>query len=82
MSGLTSSTAGGPKLVIIIVVIIAALAGGYWYWSQKKAQEGGSTLGSEIFDKTQSPLEGQVPDTNPFKNQKNPLDVIYKNPFE
>ena len=76
--------AGGSKfLVIIIVIIIAAAAGGYWYWSKsKQAQEGAPTLGSEIFDQTQSPLEGQVPDSNPFKDQKNPLDTIYKNPFE
>ena len=66
-----------------MAVIIAAAAGGCWYWSSKQAPpEEGSSLGSEIFEKTQSPLEGQVPDTNPFKNQKNPLDVIYKNPFE
>lgn len=83
-SGLKFSTAAGPKfLVIVIVIIIAAAAGGYWYWSKsKQAQEGSSTLGGQIFDKTQNQLEGQVPDANPFKNQKNPLDTIYKNPFE
>src|SRR3989344_4385537 len=70
------------KFLIIVIVIILA-AGGFWYWSSKQAPpEEGSSLGSEIFDRTQSPLEGQVPDTNPFKNQKNPFDPIYKNPFE
>ena len=72
-------------LIVIIVVIIATVAGGFWYWSKSKqapSSQGAPTLGSEIFDKTQSPLEGQVPDANPFKDQKNPLDAIYQNPFE
>lgn len=74
-----------PKIIIIaaitILIIVAGI--GFWYWSKsKQAQEGSSTLGSEIFDKTQNTLEGQVPDANPFKDQKNPLDSIYKNPFE
>lgn len=73
------------KIITIAVVVILVIAAGlgFWYWSKsKQVQEGSSTLGSEIFDKTQNQLEGQVPDTNPFKNQKNPLDTIYKNPFE
>ena len=80
--------AGRSKfLIIIIVVIIAALAGGYWYWSRSDqasspSSEEAPTLGSEIFDKTQNPLGGKLPDTNPFKDQKNPFDTIYKNPFE
>jgi len=72
------------KQKVIIIAVVAALiiaAGGFWYWSKSK-QTPSSSLGSEIFDRTQSPLEGQVPDTNPFKDQKNPLDSIYKNPFE
>ncbi|MCI0542739.1 hypothetical protein L0Y69_03260 [bacterium] len=80
------STVSQPKfLIVVIVIIIAAAAGGYWYWSKSRqapSSPEAPTLGSEIFDKTQSPLEGQVPDSNPFKNQKNPLDSIYKNPFE
>lgn len=81
-----------PKIIIIAVVAILAIAGGigFWYWSKSKqappahfsqTQEALS-LGSEIFDKTQNPLRGQVPDANPFKGQKNPLDAIYQNPFE
>ena len=71
-------------IIIAIVAVLVIVAGiGFWYWSKnKQAQKEASTLGSKIFDKTQNQLEGQVPDTNPFKNQKNPLDTIYKNPFE
>ncbi len=74
-----------PKTIIIAVVVALIIAAGigFWYWSKsKQAKEGTSTLGSQIFDKTQNQLQGQVPDTNPFKDQKNPLDSIYQNPFE
>ena len=74
------------RMIILIVVLVAAIAaGGFWYWSKNKqapSSQEAPSLGSEIFDKTQNPLEGQVPDANPFKDQKNPLDTIYKNPFE
>ncbi len=75
-----------PKFLIIVGIIIAFLVVGsvaFWYWSKsKQAQEKAPTLGSEIFDRTKNQLEGQVPDTNPFKDQKNPLDVLYQNPFK
>jgi hypothetical protein len=74
-----------PIILVSIVIVVIIVAAGFWYWSKSKqapSSEEGSSLGSEIFDRTQSPLEGQVPDANPFKNQKNPLDSIYKNPFE
>ncbi len=79
-----------PKTIIIAVamVLIIVAGAGFWYWSKQDSPVPSSqtkeapTLGSEIFDKTQNQLQGQVPDTNPFKDQKNPLDVMYKNPFE
>ena len=73
------------KTIIIVaaVVLVIATGTGFWYWSKnKQSQKEAPTLGSEIFDKTQNQLQGRVPDTNPFKDQKNPFDVIYKNPFE
>ena len=78
---------GSRSLMIIGGVIILLVAGGvgFWYWSKSKqapSSQGAPSLGSKIFDKTQNPLEGQVPDANPFKDQKNPLDAIYQNPFE
>jgi len=72
-------------IVSAVIVVILVLAAGFWYWSNSKQatpSEEATSLGGQIFDRTQSPLEGQVPDTNPFKDQKNPLDTIYKNPFE
>lgn len=73
------------KIIIIAVLVILVIAAGlgFWYWSKsKRVQKGAPSLGSEIFDKTQNQLQGRVPDTNPFKNQKNPLDGLYQNPFE
>lgn len=73
--------------IILIVLVVAAIIGAVWFWffktdsSQIQTEEAPS-LGSEIFDKTQNQLEGQVPDANPFKDQKNPLDTIYQNPFK
>lgn len=74
-----------PKIIIIAVAatLVMATGIGFWYWSKsKQASRGAPTLGGQIFDKTQNQLEGQVPDANPFKDQKNPFDTIYKNPFE
>ncbi|MEK7546789.1 MAG: hypothetical protein AAB536_01265 [Patescibacteria group bacterium] len=78
---------GNKKLISIVVAVLVLAVGGvgFWYWSKSKqapSSEGVPSLGSEIFDKTQNQLQGQVPDTNPFKEQKNPFDTIYKNPFE
>ncbi|MBI2639553.1 MAG: hypothetical protein HYW90_01525 [Candidatus Sungbacteria bacterium] len=74
------------KTIIIATVVVLVVAGaGFWYWSKSKqapSSKEASSLGGEIFDKTQNQLQGQVPDTNPFKDQRNPLDLIYQNPFE
>ena len=70
-------------ITLVVVLVVAVVIGGFWYWSKsKQAQEGAPTLGSEIFDKTQNTLEGQVPDANPFLGtETNPLKKVIKNPF-
>jgi len=73
------------KIIIIVVaaVLVVAAGIGFWFWSKsKQTPKETPTLGGQIFDKTQNKLQGHVPNTNPFKDQKNPLDAIYKNPFE
>lgn len=78
------------RIFLIVGVAVLLVAGvGFWYWQSKRAVSTMfttnipvPTLGSTIFEKTQSSLKGQVPDTNPFSDQKNPLDVIYQNPFK
>lgn len=83
---------GFSQLILAIIagaILVIAAGLGFWYWSKsKQAQEGSSTLGSEIFNKTQNQLQGRVPDTNPFetvsnpfKKETNPIRAIYTNPF-
>lgn len=86
-SGLKLSTASRPVfLVIMIVVIVAAAAGGYWYWSKSRQAtpaEEASSLGSQLFEQTQqNPVQGQVPDTNPFQKSVNTFEETNTNPFE
>ncbi len=69
--------------VIAVVVIIALVV---FLLSHKKSPLPSSqktpTLGGTISEKIQNPISGKLPDTNPFKAQKNPLDSIYQNPFK
>lgn len=50
---------------------------------ESSVDEAKDTLGGQILGKTQNPLEGELPATNPFeKTETNPLKDVYKNPFE
>ncbi len=80
-------------IIIIAVVAVVVLVDFYIFFlgshekslpsSQKvPTSQKAPTLGSQIFEKTQNSLQGKLPETNPFKDQKNPLNVIYKNPFK
>lgn len=85
---LTKTVVDNKRKTVIItsaMILVIAAGVGFWYWSRSKQtlpSPEAPTLGSEIFEKTQNPVQGRVPNANPFKNQKNPLDTIYKNPFE
>lgn len=84
--------------ISVIILILLAGGVGFWYWSQRKAAapktttalfnqlspaEAKDTLGGQIIGKTQNPLEGELPPTNPFeKTETNPLKDVYINPFE
>lgn len=39
------------------------------------------SLGSEIYAKVNNPIEDKVPEVNPAANT-NPIEDVYKNPFE
>lgn len=69
------------KIIIIaaVAVLTIAVGIGFWYWSKSKQEA--PSLGDQLFEKTQNPLKGKLPETNPFKEQVNPFDTIYKNPF-
>ena len=84
--------------IVAVALIFLAGGAGFWYWSQRKVStpetttapfseltptEAKDTLGGQIIGKTQNPLEGELPPTNPFeKTETNPLKNVYRNPFE
>lgn len=75
--------------VAIILLLVAAVATGYFLISKDiiknpfQSSSSNSNLGSQIFEKTQNPLEGKLPETNPFAEvQTNPFKNIYPNPFD
>ncbi len=77
----------------VVVALLVVVGVGFWLWSQRKAPtpemsikelspaEAEETLGGQIIGKTQNPIKGQLPETNPFQSEANPLKDIYKNPF-
>lgn len=82
---------------IAILVIAAGVV--FWYMSANRRmenplkqqtltkelspEEAQDTLGGQILGKTQNPIEGELPATNPFEEtETNPLKDIYRNPFE
>ena len=79
------------KLIVIpvIVVIIVAVAL-YLYFSVKKSPgapppaapqtaDGPETLGGKIYEGASNPIQDKVPTVNPVTN---PVEGLYKNPFE
>ncbi|MDO8574796.1 MAG: hypothetical protein Q7R61_00745 [bacterium] len=71
-------------IIIGIVIIILAVAGiGFWYFGGKipftgqeekeAAVEVKDGLGAEAFKKTNNPLSGELPETNPFQVNTNPF---------
>ncbi|TRZ64172.1 MAG: hypothetical protein D4Q79_02160 [Spirochaetia bacterium] len=76
------------KKIIIGVVIVALLAvAGYFVWKSyfpkpaAPTQEAPQSLGAQIYENIQNPIENKVPETNPFKAETNPFTNAYKNPF-
>lgn len=72
---------------LIVLLLVAGIA--YFLISkgiiknplQKSSSD--SSLGAQIFEKTQNPLEDKIPETNPLAATKsNPFKNIYPNPFD
>lgn len=78
------------KLIGIIVLALVLAGAGYWYWQKGSATSGpageeeppAASIGAEIFEKTENPVKGEVPETNPFGAGTNPFNNPYKNPLE
>lgn len=51
--------------------------------TEAEATTGTPSLGGSIYEKTQNPAAGTIPQTNPFAaRETNPIREVYKNPFE
>ncbi len=74
--------------LVAAVLLIAALAGGYFILKklqkptlepiQKEEQAG---LGGDLYEQGKNPAEN-LPETNPFQVETNPLEQAKTNPFE
>ncbi|MBI2018195.1 hypothetical protein HYS96_00645 [Candidatus Daviesbacteria bacterium] len=75
--------------IALILVIVLLLAAGIVYLLISKGiiknplqkSPPNSSLGTQIFEKTQNPLQDKIPETNPF-TKVNPFKGVYKNPFQ
>ena len=76
------------KIIVIVILALLAIVGGVFYFLKnskkvlspeatraKTEQSASVSLGAEVYGQAQNPLNGKVPETNPFKQE-------YKNPFE
>jgi len=71
----------------IAIIIITGLFIWYYLQSQKSKEEEtnlpnnetSQDLGSQLFEEVNNPVRGAIPSTNPVVN---PVEDIYKNPFE
>lgn len=78
------------NIALILLIILFVLAGAVFSLVSKgiiknplQKSSPNSSLGTQIFEKTQNPLEGKLPETNPLAEVKtNPFKNIYPNPFD
>ena len=71
--------------LILVVVVIGFIAAGYFYYSRggkipfigqeekEAAVEVKEGLGAKALEKTNNPLSGELPETNPFNVNTNPF---------
>lgn len=78
------------NIALIPLIIVLLLVAGIAYFLISKGiiknplqkNSPNSNLGTQIFEKTQNPISGKIPETNPFAEvQTNPFKNIYPNPF-
>ncbi|MBI3109551.1 hypothetical protein HYZ06_00740 [Candidatus Daviesbacteria bacterium] len=79
----------GNIALIPLIIVTLVVAGVVFFLIFKgviknpfQSSPSNSNLGAQIFEKTQNPLAGKIPETNPFAEvQTNPFKNIYPNPF-
>ena len=70
-------------LVVVAIIIVVYLAGRKVFniipATDSTVQTG---LGAQVYDKVgKDPINGNIPETNPFNTGVNPYSNAYKNPF-
>ncbi len=79
------------KLLFGILAAVIAIGAAIFIWwkNQTPPAAGLENLGSEILEKVQNPLKGELSAANPFEAEANPFSKdlnpftdVYKNPFE
>ncbi|TSC88330.1 MAG: hypothetical protein G01um10147_235 [Microgenomates group bacterium Gr01-1014_7] len=70
----------GILLIIVIGVVYFFVSSGKIPNPLSKKSEDPS-LGEQIYTQTKNPLEGKLPESNPF-SKVNPFKGVYKNPFQ
>lgn len=79
------------NFIIAFIAIAVLVLAGIWWWQENKKSEIISPqaeeqkpagLGGQLYEGVNNPVEGKVPETNPFKTETNPIKGVYKNPFE
>ncbi|MBI4039280.1 hypothetical protein HY388_00440 [Candidatus Daviesbacteria bacterium] len=72
------------SLIIFLLVLVGAVFILVFKGIIKNPLQNSSSnanLGSQIFEKTQNPVQDKIPETNPF-TKVNPFKGVYKNPFQ
>ncbi|MDE2312249.1 MAG: hypothetical protein KGJ93_04170 [Patescibacteria group bacterium] len=84
-----------PKYVTILFLLLIAAAVVFWkihidlqhrqeVVMQPKApavSAAPQSLGAQVYQQTQAPAAGQIPNNNPFSQSANPIQQSYTNPF-
>jgi len=81
-----------PKYIAILVLLLLAAGVVFWYekihqpkpqvFAPKEQQPAAQSLGAQVYEQQQNPVQGQIPSSNPFDNSSNPISNTYKNPFQ
>lgn len=93
MDEVPESHAGRNMSLVIAAAVVILAAGFLYYWffartpavpgeveTQIKEEPAPADLGSQIYEKAANPVAGELPDT--VAPVPNPVEGIYKNPFE
>ena len=81
-----SLTSQKGNIALILLIILLVLAGVVFFLISKgiikNPLQKSSSLGGQIFNKVQNPLQSKMPEVDAFQAETNPFKNIYPNPFD